>query len=91
MLSVADDFGVPPDKLRRWNHLKGNQLRKGRMLVIYKPLGPGEAEPLVAGHHRKGHQTARKSVHSSKKNVKARTSHSPAQRSSTTLAARGER
>src|SRR5437016_4378456 len=23
VLSVADDFGVPPEKLRRWNHLKG--------------------------------------------------------------------
>src|SRR5947209_7094472 len=91
VLSVADDFGVPPYQLRRWNHLKGNQLRKGRMLVIYKPLAAGEAEPVVASHHRKGHQTARKSVHSSKKNVKARTSHSPAQRSSTTLAARSER
>ena len=92
VLSVADDFSVPPDKLRRWNHLKGNQLRKGRMLVIYKPLGPGEAEPIVASHHRKGHhQVAKKSTHTTKRNVKAPTSHSPAQHSTTTLAARSER
>ena len=55
VLSVADDFGVPADKLRRWNRLKGNQLRRGRVLVIYKPLAPGEAEParLRRVHKRK--------------------------------------
>src|SRR6266571_478484 len=44
VLTVAEDFGVPPDRLRRWNGLKGNGLRHGRVLVIYKPLGPGEAD-----------------------------------------------
>src|SRR5262249_2292241 len=28
VMSVAEDFGVPPDRLRRWNGLKGNELRK---------------------------------------------------------------
>ena len=36
--SVADDFGVPADRLRRWNRLKGDQLAHGRVLVIYKPV-----------------------------------------------------
>lgn len=36
--SVADDFGVPADRLRRWNHLSGERLASGRMLVIYRPL-----------------------------------------------------
>jgi len=44
VLTVAEDFGVPPDRLRRWNGLKGNGLRHGRVLVIYKPLAPGEAD-----------------------------------------------
>jgi membrane-bound lytic murein transglycosylase D len=44
VLTVAEDFGVPPDRLRRWNGLKGNGLRPGRVLAIYKPLGPGEAD-----------------------------------------------
>jgi membrane-bound lytic murein transglycosylase D len=43
VLSVADDFGVPPANLRKWNHLKGNELRKGRVLVIYRPAGESEA------------------------------------------------
>ena len=42
--SVAEDFGVPPEKLRRWNRLKGNDLRRGRVLIVYKPLAPGEAD-----------------------------------------------
>jgi membrane-bound lytic murein transglycosylase D len=45
ILSVADDFGVPPERLRGWNHLKGNNLRRGRMLVIYRTLPPG-SEPV---------------------------------------------
>ncbi len=37
VLSVADDFGVPAEKVRQWNHLKGNALRSGRSLTIFKP------------------------------------------------------
>lgn len=44
VLSVAEDYGVPADRLRRWNRLKGNALRPGRVLVVYKPLAPGEAD-----------------------------------------------
>jgi peptidoglycan lytic transglycosylase D len=43
VLSIADDFGVPADKLRRWNRLKGNSLRAGRTLVIYRPVAQPEA------------------------------------------------
>ncbi|HEY2237070.1 MAG TPA: transglycosylase SLT domain-containing protein, partial [Candidatus Angelobacter sp.] len=44
VLTVAEDFGVPPDRLRRWNGLKTNSLRHGRVLIVYKPLAPGEAD-----------------------------------------------
>ena len=53
VLTVAEDYGVPPDRLRRWNRLKGNDLRRGRVLVIYKPLGPGEADKAPARRHKK--------------------------------------
>jgi membrane-bound lytic murein transglycosylase D len=59
VLTVAEDFGVPPDRLRRWNGLKGNGLRHGRVLVIYKPLGPGEADKAPPRRHKK---TARGTV-----------------------------
>ncbi len=45
VLSVADDFGVPPEKIRKWNHLKGNTLRAGRTLAIYKPVAEAAAAP----------------------------------------------
>ena len=37
VLSVADDYGVPVDRLRKWNHLSGNSLKVGRTLTIYRP------------------------------------------------------
>ncbi len=43
VLSIADDFGVPPERLRRWNGIKGNRLQAGRVLKIYRPV-MGEAE-----------------------------------------------
>src|SRR5208282_5303854 len=42
--SVADDFEVPVDKVRKWNHLRGAELTPGRMLVIYKPTTSESAE-----------------------------------------------
>jgi membrane-bound lytic murein transglycosylase D len=53
VLTVAEDFGVPPESVRRWNHLKGNDLRRGRLLVVYKPLGPGEADKAPLRHGKK--------------------------------------
>jgi membrane-bound lytic murein transglycosylase D len=44
VLSVADQFGVPVENLRKWNRLKGNALRTGQMLAIHKPLA-SSAEP----------------------------------------------
>jgi membrane-bound lytic murein transglycosylase D len=42
--SVADDFEVPVEKLRKWNHLKGAALTPGRTLIIYKPSSSESAE-----------------------------------------------
>jgi membrane-bound lytic murein transglycosylase D len=53
VLTVAEDFGVSPDRLRRWNRLKGNELRRGRLLVVYKPLAPGEPDRAPARKRRK--------------------------------------
>jgi len=77
VLSVADDFGVPPDRVRRWNRLKGNGLVRGRTLVIYKPLAPGEPDATPVKHRRKKPKSTTKTA--------ARTS--AASRSKTTLAA----
>ncbi len=42
--SIADDFDVPVDKLRKWNHLKGTTVATGRTLVIYKPVAAASSE-----------------------------------------------
>jgi len=50
VLSIADDFGVPPEKLRQWNRIKGNLVRLGQVLRLYRPVGVREAAPeAVAG------------------------------------------
>ncbi|MCU1309999.1 MAG: Lytic transglycosylase, catalytic [Candidatus Angelobacter sp.] len=68
VLSVADDFGVPPEKVRKWNHLKGNSLRAGRGLLIYKPVAGGRGEAEVAA---KSGGAKKKSGKSSKTLAKA--------------------
>jgi membrane-bound lytic murein transglycosylase D len=64
VLTVAEDFGVPPDRLRRWNRLKGNELHRGKVLIVYKPLAPGEADKLPARRRK----TTRKGTSGSKAN-----------------------
>ena len=48
--SVADDFEVPVEKLRRWNHLHGTALVPGHTLVIYKPASPSSPEVASSRH-----------------------------------------
>jgi membrane-bound lytic murein transglycosylase D len=62
--SVAQNFGVPADKVRSWNHLRGNTLHSGRTVRIYLPLVAGrESEAWTGGsmakHHRRHAQTAK--------------------------------
>jgi membrane-bound lytic murein transglycosylase D len=46
--SIADDFEVPVDKVRKWNHLKGNTVAVGRTLLIYKPLAEGSGQQVAS-------------------------------------------
>jgi membrane-bound lytic murein transglycosylase D len=54
LLSVADEYGIPAEKVRQWNHLKGNVLPAGRSLTIFKPSAEAVAEPAssTAGYRR---------------------------------------
>ncbi len=40
--SIASDFGVPAERIRRWNRLRGDRVRSGRLLVIHLPVSPGQ-------------------------------------------------
>jgi len=53
VLTVADDFGVPAEKLRQWNHLHGNQLAPGRILLIHRVVS--EPEPAEANRKESVH------------------------------------
>lgn len=65
--SVADDFGVPADRLRRWNRLKGDRLSSGRMLVIYRPV-IAQDNPIINSPSR--HRSRHSSKHHSSASVK---------------------
>jgi membrane-bound lytic murein transglycosylase D len=41
--SVADNFGVPPAMVRRWNHLKGDSLRGRSTVYVHLPVSPAAA------------------------------------------------
>lgn len=70
VLSVADDFDVPVERLRRWNHLKGNTLKAGRSLTIYRPVAESEAEVGTAGVRRHS-KSGRKATVASKRSSEA--------------------
>jgi membrane-bound lytic murein transglycosylase D len=42
--SVAEDWGVSQEALRRWNGIRGSRLVRGRVLLIHKPLYAGEVK-----------------------------------------------
>jgi len=62
--SVADDFGVPAERLRRWNGLKSDRLATGRVLVIYRPV-LAEDNPVINSptRHRASKRKSAGSVH----------------------------
>ena len=62
--SVADDFGVPAERLRRWNGLKSDRLAAGRVLVIYRPV-MAEDNPVINSptRHRASKRKSASSVH----------------------------
>ncbi|MGA7463383.1 MAG: LysM peptidoglycan-binding domain-containing protein, partial [Candidatus Korobacteraceae bacterium] len=82
--SVADDFEVPVDKVRKWNHLRANsELTPGRMLVIYKPTSSDSSaatataegdppEPKTASSPAGHHSTTGKSHSSTTESAEAK-------------------
>src|SRR3954471_1523694 len=66
--SVADDFGVPAERLRHWNRLKGDRLAHGMVLLIYRPVASAQSMVInsPSRHHKaRRSSSGRKSGHSS--------------------------
>jgi len=63
VISVAQNFGVPPEKVRSWNRIHGNSLRAGRTIHVYLPLTAGHEQAWTGGSSKRSHTS--KSRHSS--------------------------
>jgi LysM repeat protein len=68
--SVADNFGVPPKMVQRWNRLKGNSLRGRRVVYVHLPIPPGAREAQVASKSRSGKTNAKAGKTSAKASTK---------------------
>ena len=56
--TVADNFGISAQQLRRWNGLRGESLGGRRVLLLHLPISPGAARDLdVASSRSKKHKT----------------------------------
>lgn len=59
--SVAQNFGVPPDKVRSWNRIHGNSLRAGRTLHVYLPLTAGREQAWTGGSSKHSSRASKRS------------------------------
>lgn len=66
VLSIADDFGVPAERLRKWNRLRGNSVKAGRVLRIYRPTGDTEEQ---ASSHRSVQKRGKKATVAGSRNA----------------------
>ena len=69
--SIADDFEVPVDKLRKWNHLRGNTVAVGHTLTIYKPLGEGSGPEVASASNGPASSKSGKKAKSAKSGSRA--------------------
>lgn len=49
--TVAENFGVPPQMVRRWNGIRGDSLRGRKVLALHLPVTPSVHDAEVASTH----------------------------------------
>jgi len=64
--SVAENFGVSAQQLRRWNGLRGNSLAGRRVLALHLPVSPSSHSEEVAASSTKKRTTPKTETASSK-------------------------
>ena len=65
---VADNLGIPPAVIRRWNRLKGDSLAGRKVLYVHLPISPGAAaatSPSVASKSKRSSHLAKVSASTS--------------------------
>jgi membrane-bound lytic murein transglycosylase D len=60
--SVADNFGISPQQLRRWNGLRGDSLRGRRVLALHLPISPSSRDSESAASRGKSKRPETASV-----------------------------
>lgn len=58
--SVADQFGVPPQMVRRWNRIKGDSLRGRRVVYVHLPISPSATETRRVASSSRSRKSANK-------------------------------
>ena len=56
--TVAENFGVSPQMLRRWNGIRGDSLRGRKIVALHLPVSPSAHESEVASSHPKAKHPA---------------------------------
>jgi membrane-bound lytic murein transglycosylase D len=56
--SVAENFGVSAQMLRRWNGIRGDSLRGRKVLALHLPVSPSANDTEVASTHKSKHPVA---------------------------------
>jgi membrane-bound lytic murein transglycosylase D len=49
--TVAENFGVPPQMVRRWNGIRGDSLRGRKVLALHLPVTPSAHDAEAASTH----------------------------------------
>ncbi|MGA8342242.1 MAG: LysM peptidoglycan-binding domain-containing protein [Candidatus Sulfotelmatobacter sp.] len=58
--TVADNFGISPQMLRRWNGIHGDSLRGRRVLALHLPVSPSAHDAEVASSRSRSKHSASK-------------------------------
>jgi membrane-bound lytic murein transglycosylase D len=61
--TVAENFGVPPQMIRRWNGIRGDSLRGRRVLALHLPVTPSANGAEAASQTRKSAIPSKKTTH----------------------------
>jgi membrane-bound lytic murein transglycosylase D len=67
--SVADQFGVPPQMVRRWNRIKGDSLRGRRVVYVHLPISPSASETRRVASSSRSRKSATKTKASARAEV----------------------
>jgi membrane-bound lytic murein transglycosylase D len=71
--TVADNLGIPPATIRRWNRLKGDSLSRRRVLYVHLPVSPASVptqQRVASKSKHTSHLSAVKSTASIRHTVK---------------------